>query len=550
MHFKKHFTVKCLLASAILALNSLAIAAPVKVAFIGDQGVNSNSRAVLTLIANEDTDLLLIQGDLGYKPNSAAEWDANITNALGSDFPVLTVVGNHENFEWPLYKSLIQKRINRIPDLDCVGDTGVKALCQFSNIDVVQVAPGITEVAGVSDDDNYEQFIRSSFPPADFRWRICSWHKNQRDMQASDKSDSTGWGIYDACLDTGAMITMGHAHSYSRTHLLSNFEEKTIVHKSDDMTLKPGQSFAFVSGLGGRDVVPQQHSGDWFASIYTASQGATHGALFCTFETTSADCYFKAIDGAIPDRFTLTLDSISNEIAVQPAPPPPEESTLADGYVFARTDAEEFRWIDRDATGTLSSTSITDTCAAQLGGSKASGDWDKLTSLAPSFNPIDTPCIPKVVASTTQSVRDAGYVFSRTDRDEYRWIDRDANGHWGSVWINSTCAQELGGASESGDWDVLTDRAPSFDAVQSPCSIRSTDIAESNPGRFNDIGYVYSRTDKIEFRWIARNDKGVWGSIWINKACAYRLGGPKAHGDWFELIAEAPGFDSIPNPCS
>jgi hypothetical protein len=72
----------------------------------------------------------------------------------------------------------------------------------------------------------------------------------------------------------------------------------------------------------------------------------------------------------------------------------------------------------------------------------------------------------------------------------------------------------------------------------------------SVPGRFNDIGYVYSRTDKIEYRWIARDNEGNWGSIWINEACANRLGGPKASGDWFNLMREAPGFDSIPNPCS
>ncbi len=270
----KHRNV--LATALLLAATSIGVIsnvnAGVKVAFIGDQGNNSNSRAVLTLVANEDTDLLLIQGDLGYAANAAKTWDANITNALGKDFPVLTVVGNHENFEWPTYKRLIQERIDRNPALDCIGDTGVKALCQFANIDVVQVASGITEVAGVNPDDNYAEYIRTSYSSltSNLRWRICSWHKNQRDMQPASKGNSTGWEIYDACLDAGAIIAMAHAHAYSRTHLLSNFSEKTVVSKSSNMTLKPGQSFAFVSGLGGRDVVPQEHGGDWFASIYTA----------------------------------------------------------------------------------------------------------------------------------------------------------------------------------------------------------------------------------------------------------------------------------------
>ena len=471
-------TLGALLMSTAM-FSSSAVAAPTKVAFIADQGNNSNANAVLTLIQNEGTDLLLIQGDLGYKENAATQWDANLTNALGRDFPVLTVVGNHENFEWPLYQKLIKERVVRNSKLDCIGNTGVKAKCRFGNIDIVQVAQGVTEVAGVKSDDSYDDYIRSSFSTSGQRWRICSWHKNQKDMQPAEKRDSTGWTIYDACLDAGAMIAMGHAHAYSRTHLLSNFEEKTIVSKSSDMTLKAGQSFAVVSGLGGRDVVEQKNDGDWFGSIYTASQGATHGALFCSFDITTADCYFKAIDGAIPDRFTLTLDTTSpKQIDSETAPPAPEQAPLDAGYVFSRTDTTEFRWIDFDTEGTISSQWITTTCAEEMGGASVSGDWSDLQQAAPNFNTIENPCTPLTVPEST--------TFTSTS---------------------------------------------------------------TTPGRFNDVGYVYSRTDKQELRWIARDDKGIWGSIWINQACSNRLGGPKAYGDWFDLMREAPGFDTIPNPC-
>ncbi|MDB4223478.1 metallophosphoesterase [Granulosicoccus sp.] len=558
---RNNLTAGCLLALASITLNSAAIAAPIKVAFIGDQGIGDNARAVLTLVANEGTDLLLIQGDLGYKANAAGAWNENLTNALGSDFPVLAVVGNHENFEWPLYKRHIQRRIDQNVKLDCVGNTGVKALCQFGNIEIVQVASGINEVDGVKGIDDYQNYIRSQFASSSPRWRICSWHKNQRDMQPAAKGDSTGWEIYEACLDAGAMITMAHAHSYSRTHLLSNFEQKTIVNKSSDMTLKPGQSFAFVSGLGGRDVVSQEHGGDWFASIYTASQGATHGALFCTFDIATADCYFKAIDGAIPDRFTLKLDSVLNPNVSQLVPPPP--ATQPDSaFVFSRSDVTEFRWIDWDTSGKLASTWISESCAAELGGPKVTGDWTTLTEIAPSFNDIETPCeIQTTIAESTIAAaitRDAGYVFSRTDATEYRWIDRDDNGTWSNIWIHHSCADELGGPTVTGDWNALIEIAPAFDTIDSPCgtipTIASASSASSlettSPGRFNDIGYVYSRTDKTEYRWIARDNNGAWGSIWISEACANRLGGPKATGDWFELMDEAPGFDSIPSPCS
>lgn len=277
----------------------------VKVAFTGDQGAGEGARAVLSMIASEGVDLLMIQGDLGYDDGKAATWEENLTQALGANFPVLTVVGNHENFEWPLYKRFIQQRIDRVDDLSCSGDTGVRALCRYKNIDIVQVSPGIDEVEGVNGQDNYADFIASSFAESTAPWRICAWHKNQSKMQTGSKSDATGWGVYDACLDAGAMIALAHEHAYSRSYLLSDFENQSVAHKNSEMTLEPGRSFAFVSGLGGHEVRDQQQGGDWWASIYTASQGATHGALFCTFEDATANCYFKAIDGAVPDQFTL-----------------------------------------------------------------------------------------------------------------------------------------------------------------------------------------------------------------------------------------------------
>ena len=214
-------------------------------------------------------------------------------------------------------RDLIQRRIDRIDSLSCTGEAGVKAACRFANIDIVQVAPGIREVEGVSPDADYAQFISSSFSTSGERWRICSWHKNMEALQTGAKSNSTGWAVYDACLNAGAMVALAHEHAYSRTHLLSDFENQTIVHKNKDMTLQPGQSFAFVSGLGGWQVRPQLRGGDWWASIYTATQGATHGALFCSFEDTTADCYFKAIDGAVPDQFSLSLATPS---VTEPAP--------------------------------------------------------------------------------------------------------------------------------------------------------------------------------------------------------------------------------------
>ncbi len=51
---------------------------PVTVAFIGDQGMGSNSRAVLQLIKAEGADLVLHQGDLDYENNPTGPTDRTV----------------------------------------------------------------------------------------------------------------------------------------------------------------------------------------------------------------------------------------------------------------------------------------------------------------------------------------------------------------------------------------------------------------------------------------------------------------------------------------
>jgi len=74
-----------------------------------------------------------------------------------------------------------------------------------------------------------------------------------------------------------------------------------------------------VSGLGGWDIRSQKRWADWWASVYTSTQGATHGALFCDFGSQFAECYFKATDGAVPDRFRLTTAPLEPAVTSQAA---------------------------------------------------------------------------------------------------------------------------------------------------------------------------------------------------------------------------------------
>ncbi|MFK7997154.1 MAG: metallophosphoesterase [Granulosicoccus sp.] len=547
-----------MLASGLILLIACLVAplayASTKVAFIADQGISSSSRAVLSLIAGENTDIVVIQGDLGYEPDTALQWDQNLTNALGRNFPVISAVGNHEDFEWPLYQRLIRERMNRASGLSCTGDIGVKASCTFGNLQVVQVAQGIQNVPGVKPNDNYDEYIRSSFNNSVSRWKVCSWHKNQQAMQVYSKPDETGWDVYDACLDSGAMVVSGHAHTYSRTYLMKDFRSQEVAHRSNEMTLEPGRSFAVVSGLGGRDIRPQENSGDWFASVYTQSQGATHGALFCDLEESSAQCYFKSVNGAVPDQFYINVGaavtgSDSGQTIASNSPSTPVNALITGG-VFKRTDKNEFRWIAQDASGEWASSWISEACATELGPPKYTGNWNDLISIAPIVSTAPAPCTGNAVASgaSPQSTI-GGFVFSRTDKTEYRWIDTNSVGQLGSVWIDRECASRLGGVSASGDWNELIATAPGFDTLANPCTSTIALGGSRTPAAPTSDGYVFSRTDKSEYRWVEPAAFGTGGNIWINEECAQLMGGARASGDWFDLNRIAPAFDSVEAPC-
>ena len=308
-------TAWCLLAAVLTAcitlLPPLQSTPPnFKVAFVGDQGVNSNAEAVLQLIKSEGADMVLHQGDLVYGSTPSA-WDTQINSVLGEDFPYFVSLGNNEGSDWPELQALLAARLARIPGAVCEGDLGVKSACSYQNFFFVLVAPGVSD-SGHNPDDNYDDFIRQQLHKDRSLWSVCSWHKNMHLMQVGGKQDETGWEVYKACRHGGGFVATGHEHSYSRTHLLSSFEHQSISSVSNTLVLEEGRTFAFVSGLGGRSIRPQNRhllNKPWWASIYTSTQGADYGALFCTFhidnQPEQANCYFKDISGNVPDAFNI-----------------------------------------------------------------------------------------------------------------------------------------------------------------------------------------------------------------------------------------------------
>ena len=275
-----------------------------KVAFIGDQDLGENPKAVLKLIKEEGTDMVLHQGDFDYEDNPE-KWDQQINEILGPEFPYFASIGNHDVVAWKSYQEKLKDRLDKIEGADCQGDLGVKSVCEYEGLVFILSGAG-------TKGSNHDTYIKEQLSKQNSIWKICSWHQNMNLMQTGYKGDSTGWPVYEECRKQGAIIATGHEHSYSRTHLINNFENQTIASKSNTLKIEKGKTFAFVSGIAGqtiRNQNPDLAKKEWWASIYTADQNANFGALFCIFnynnDKNKAHCYFKDIDGNIPDEFYL-----------------------------------------------------------------------------------------------------------------------------------------------------------------------------------------------------------------------------------------------------
>ena len=317
--------------STVTAIDPTALQ-PLKVAFIGDQDNDDNAEAVLSLIAAEGTGMVLHQGDFDYSGNPT-DWDNRISGILGADFPYFASPGNHDTGSWSGssgYQAKLIARLGKIPEASCTGDYGVQSACTYKGL--FFILSGAGTIPNNEDNPSQIAFITDQLAQTNATMRICSWHKNQNDMQVGSKSNEVGWGPYEACREGGAIIATAHEHSYSRTHLLDHFKTQSIADTSDTIRIEKGKTFAFVSGLGGRSIRNQDQGGPWWASIYTSSQGADYGALFCDFfvggDPTRASCYFKDINGNVPDQFEI-ISAISGLVADFTATPGTGEAPLA-----------------------------------------------------------------------------------------------------------------------------------------------------------------------------------------------------------------------------
>lgn len=280
------------------------------VAFVGDMEAGANAEAVIDLMQRRSTDLVIHSGDLGYE-GKEQKWMDLISSRFGDSFPYLFTAGNHDVAGWDKYAAWLEAQASRVLGLHCEGEMGVNARCFYNGFSIL--LSGLNVVGS-----GHEQYLAEHVTDDDVYWRICSWHYNQRLMQVGNKGDEAGWAAYDTCREAGAIIATAHQHQYSRTYLMSNFENQVVANTHSVLELTLGNSFAFVSGLGGRSIRATEDNLDgnnWWASTYTKDDNAKYGALFCRFNyyggeagERAADCQFVNTDDEVIDHFKLNSE--------------------------------------------------------------------------------------------------------------------------------------------------------------------------------------------------------------------------------------------------
>ena len=328
------------------------------VAVIGNVGTDLNAVDVLELVRDEGADLVIHNGNLDYGDDPAA-FEAQIDSILGSDFPYFVTPGVRDLAEWSGaggYQDVFEARAASTPGASCVGDYGVNSTCEYGGLVFALSGVGTTG-AGHAD------YISDQFADDDHTWRLCGWSKNQMDMQIGARADETGWEVYEACRENGAIVTTGHAYTYSRTRTLTDMENQIVSTTSpdaDDLLVAPGSTFTAVSGIGGYSIRPQARcfpttapfgcNGEW-AAISTSDQGADFGALFLEFNVggnpRAAQGYFKEVDDDIVDSFDV--------VSGNSAPAVVDETFVAFGsdWRYLDDDVEQAGWTETafDDTG-------------------------------------------------------------------------------------------------------------------------------------------------------------------------------------------------------
>eukprot|EP00835_Amoeboradix_gromovi_P005634 NODE_550_length_6834_cov_0.214402.p1 type:complete len:450 gc:universal NODE_550_length_6834_cov_0.214402:2052-703(-) len=271
----------------------------VRLAFFGDSGADDPAHKVLQMIKDWGADAIVHLGDFDYEDNPSKF--LKMINDEVPKIPYLAVIGNHDLPKWTEYQTLLSSRMAN-NNVACQGEYGVKMNCNVKGINILLSGVGTFG-------SNHEGYLEQELKKSD-GWSICGWHKNQHLYQMGHKNDEVGYAVYDICREHGALIFTGHEHSYARTKVMKQFEHQIVAsHDTKTMKISPGDTFAIVSGLGGRTIRKWENDSNkypWWSTFLTEDNDAQFGAVLCEFWGFTAECVFKDIDRKLRDSFNIT----------------------------------------------------------------------------------------------------------------------------------------------------------------------------------------------------------------------------------------------------
>lgn len=219
------------------------------------------------------------------------------------------------------------------------------------------------------------------------------------------------------------------------------------------------------------------------------------------------------------------------------------------GYVFARTDIEEYRWVR--GSGNIW---IEKECADYLGGPVMHGNWHELNQIAPQFDSIRNPCTelglenaqylsgPTTVNGQLESEQTATYIVTNFNHIALQPHDGD---------LDLTLYDQSGDiVCISINYGTEADTCPSFHGTEfDPGTVYLAEIRAYETSRYTlslnflHYGLVFLNTSDNQFYWVSGQ-----GASEIDSDCAAELGGETLSGNQQMLASIAPLHDSI-DPC-
>lgn len=316
----------------------------IKVALIGDTEAGVNFGAVLKMIEEENANVVMINGDLGYK-SKPEQWKNRVISSINPDLlPVIGTLGNHdvEKNNARVYISIFndfKTKTNRLKER-CTGQTNlsqgsditaVDEVCTFGNVSIIGNAIG--QVFSTSYLEQRLESKLKSIPET--HWKLVGYHFTLSKMTPTGKKDEATYKFFDLIRQYGAIGAQAHTHSAMATcpiaspfKLGSPIQCHVQFNHPEDRFVLPGTGIYVDSSLGGKEARARkicrnpndsgcEHMVDIISNEgYTRTDGVKKtnfnrmGALFFIFneggDPSKARAYFKSIDGQVIFKFNIT----------------------------------------------------------------------------------------------------------------------------------------------------------------------------------------------------------------------------------------------------